>query len=1473
MDSAFDLILASDLAVPHPLPVRSLAELLFAARTGEDDGQVLLAGSLGAEPLDVSLRTLRHAVLALADRLAAEKLAPGSTVALIRLPRTSETLVAVAYLALTAAGYRVLLPMYLERPHLADWLRRSGASLVIWSEEEGLHRSTRDPDRELFRALAEEVSGLGIPARCLIRDLAVPGLLGATAPASPPLDDPRVARMLEATGEATECLLLTTSGTSGRAKLVRYAQGAFLRSAAAWEAAGLFAAGRLAGRGLCLLLAHSMGLRTLWNALWTRQALCLIPPEWFVEQPERARAFLIHQAPAQVSGGPAVYRTLLELGRVFPQLKDACFRNLRGAVSIGAGFDADLAARLRTALGLELHNGFGMTETMLAASTLVRPGGGPAAEELGDPLPGVRLGLEAVEEGGSVPTYRLYVSSPFGALGYLPDDETPLERSGWGEWLRTGDLVTWDGRALRHAGRERDDFVKDGFGVKVPRARFAELYAGLEAPVLHVEGYPVQEEPGLAGLVFVDLPGGDGGAVVDEAVEHRVRSLLEARHEALRPTLEEFEFRHFTLLRFACVAGPPPRTAKGSVARPLIAERHGELLRRLTGPWLRAPGIRALEREPLGISDAIRFAYPRRAALLRVARLDKTFRAGRGDRVTYTEQGHDVEVVDLVGGFGGNLLGHRHPGVIAAARAFLEGDGIPIGDQGSARPEEGGLARRLAQVVSGHTGRSYVVRLASTGAEAVELALAHAFLEWRDRLLRQVAAQKRAFGASHPEAVARLASEVELLLATVRPRVLCLRGAFHGHSLGARSLLSQAKRRVPFAPLLRLEPVFLPPEGDGDLAPVLEASRVTLPALAEIEGEIVPAPLEVSRIIASIAEPILGEGGVTVVSLDLLRRLAALEAPLILDEIQCGLGRSGTFLASEGVVGAYYLFAKALGGGVVKVAATVIERGRFFAELDDYYASTFAGDAFSSTVASAVLEIIDREDVPARARDRGAAVAEALEALAREYPDVIHHVAGRGLIHGLALAPRATEHSLVLRGAEERELLGILAASYLLNVHRVRVLPTLSAPSMLRIEPSAFVDDATLARLSEGLHGLCAALRACDLAGLLAPLMAEDRPAPDAVPWERPRDIIDGRVEPPAPGAVRIGFLHHFVHPERELAALDPTLARCSPTERRALFHRMAVLLDGKPITAYGRNLLGGRIYFHGILVPYDTVWFETQLRAGDVRVAIDRVQEAVDYAAARGCTVAALGAHTSIVTDDGRALLAPAGCRITSGNTFTAAVGAHRIRAACVAAGISPACHEVRLAVVGASGNIGQALCRLLLTGEHRFHGALLVGRRRATLERAREALAADLVAAGVPAPDLAIATDVAAVRDCRVVAVATGTNERLIYPEHLRAGAPVVVGDLSVPGAVSEAARKLPNVHFVALAGAVPVPGAPDFVMSTHSPRGTAFCCAAEGMLLGLEPGETAGLPLVGDLDAHAVRVLHGLGVRHGFLAGGGT
>lgn len=221
--------------------------------------------------------------------------------------------------------------------------------------------------------------------------------------------------------------------------------------------------------------------------------------------------------------------------------------------------------------------------------------------------------------------------------------------------------------------------------------------------------------------------------------------------------------------------------------------------------------------------------------------------------------------------------------------------------------------------------------------------------------------------------------------------IVVVHGAFHGRTYGALSATPQESKQAPFAPLV---------PGFRAVAPEPEALRAAVD----------------ERTAAVLLEPIQGETGVHVLSAELLKaaRAACDEhgAALVFDEIQCGMGRTGTLWAYEqtGVVPDALTAAKALGGGLPIGALITGERLADVLSPGDH-GSTFAGGPVVCAAALVVLELIDDPTLLERVRKSGETLAAALA----ELPHVLA-VRGRGLMLACELDVPAPElvHRLLL---------------------------------------------------------------------------------------------------------------------------------------------------------------------------------------------------------------------------------------------------------------------------------------------------------------------------------------------------------------------------------------------------------------------------------------------------------------------------
>jgi putrescine aminotransferase len=348
------------------------------------------------------------------------------------------------------------------------------------------------------------------------------------------------------------------------------------------------------------------------------------------------------------------------------------------------------------------------------------------------------------------------------------------------------------------------------------------------------------------------------------------------------------------------------------------------------------------------------------------------------------------------GGFGVFLLGHCHPTVVAAVRAQLERN--PLATRLFLNAELGQAAHDLAGITP--PGLDYVF-LTNSGAEATELGLK----------------------------LARLAG---------KRRVVAMQGGFHGKTLGALSVTGRPQYRDPFHPLL--PDVDFVPFGDPEaLRSVLTPDSVVL------------------------LEPVQAEGGVRLAPdgyLGAVRKATdAVGAVLILDEIQSGMGRLGTWWGADsaGVVPDVLLSGKILGGGVMPVGG-VVATAAMFAPLNAdplLHSSTFAGSPLAAAAVSATIAAIDAEGLLDRTRVLGPVVHDlALDAVTRHCPHLVTEVRGQGLLIGIdfATAEAATEF-----------LIGLL------DEH---VIPSysLNSSNVLRLTPPAILDATDLDWLARALN-------------------------------------------------------------------------------------------------------------------------------------------------------------------------------------------------------------------------------------------------------------------------------------------------------------------------------------------------------------------------------------------------------------------
>jgi acetylornithine/succinyldiaminopimelate/putrescine aminotransferase/predicted amino acid dehydrogenase len=788
------------------------------------------------------------------------------------------------------------------------------------------------------------------------------------------------------------------------------------------------------------------------------------------------------------------------------------------------------------------------------------------------------------------------------------------------------------------------------------------------------------------------------------------------------------------------------------------------------------------------------FCRPALAPLLQAIGLDATYVKAEGDYLYYHRGAKLVRVLDLLGGYGANLFGHHHPALVAEARRLLDAK-VPINAQASCRDGAARLAAELCRRVGDH-----VVTFTNSGAETVEAAVKHVHLERH------------------------------------RPIFWAVKGSFHGKTLGA--IQFTWSYRHPYdgmGPRVR----FLDPLDPADLDD----------AFANVDD-----------VAAVFLEPIAGEGGIKPLPFDFILRLqevcARHDIPIVADEIQTGMGRTGAFLACEslGLNPDYVCLGKSLGGGLVKIGALLVRRDRFVDEFSLQHTSTFAEDDFSCGVALKALQVLDDDGLIDRCAAAGEQLIAGLEDIRSRYPDVVEEVRGRGMMVGIQLRDQSEANSHILRMLSQQGHLGHIAAGYMLNVHDIRLAPTLTQPFTLRIEPSAYVRAEELQRACDAFELMCRAISGRSIAHLTGfRFQPADHDVADYS--QTPRAW---RSEPPQ-AISRVAFLGHLLQPE-DILLIEPSLAELEPRALQAYLDDSSRLIDACVFDRLNvRSATGASVDLSFIGLTLTSRQIAQGLEGPDRQWIMKKIEDAVALARKEGNHVIGFGGYTSIISGNCRRVKAD-GIGLTTGNSLTTGMGLLALREAADEIGIDIHCATV--GVIGATGNIAATYAAMIAP---QIEELVLVVRSLASpklkplLTRLRDV---------APRCRVRVVEDIDAISRCQLIVAASNVPEPLIFPRHLADG-PVAICDISLPSDVSDEVRvERPDV-LVIRGGIVRLPCNDDFSIGGIAlPRGHALACMSETLLMGLEGLSSDGS--VGPVTAEGVQRTLRWAEKHGFRLG---
>jgi acetylornithine/N-succinyldiaminopimelate aminotransferase len=311
----------------------------------------------------------------------------------------------------------------------------------------------------------------------------------------------------------------------------------------------------------------------------------------------------------------------------------------------------------------------------------------------------------------------------------------------------------------------------------------------------------------------------------------------------------------------------------------------------------------------------------------------------------------DRRYLDFVSGLGVNALGHAHPRIVKTIREQA-GKLIHVSNL-YYHEYQGELAEKLCTLAGGSSGEKFRAFFSNSGTEAIEGSIKLARL-----------AGHRAGGEA-------------------KSRLVALQGSYHGRTFGALSLTGQDKHRKGFEPLLE---------------------DVTFVGQNDVEG--LRAAVD-DNTCAIVLEPIFGEGGIYECSVEFLRECRAAadrhKAALIFDEIQCGLGRTGTMFAfqSFGVTPDIVAIAKPIAAGL-PLGAFIAKEEFANAISPGQHGTTFGGGPLACRVALEFLAIVEDEKLLENVNKVGAYLQQELKTIV-EKSAAAKEVRGRGFIQGINL--------------------------------------------------------------------------------------------------------------------------------------------------------------------------------------------------------------------------------------------------------------------------------------------------------------------------------------------------------------------------------------------------------------------------------------------------------------------------------------
>ena len=938
--------------------------------------------------------------------------------------------------------------------------------------------------------------------------------------------------------------------------------------------------------------------------------------------------------------------------------------------------------------------------------------------------------------------------------------------------------------------------------------------------------------------------------------------------------------------------------------------------------------------------DYIDFCRPYLGKLLKAIRMDVDFYRGDSNNLFYKKNtGNDVKVLDLLGGFGTGLFGHHHPRLTQVLSGCLIKK-TPFNTQGSCRTKSAVLTKKLSQIMFDSFGHNYITTLTNTGTETVEAAIKHSLRsfgvktklkrnDFQKRIIllkRAVKAEKLIVSNNTLDALStQLRSTYTLTLKELfefvensqktafskKPVFFSLKKAFHGQTCGSVQLTHYQDYREYYEHL-GPETIFIDPDS-ASLKQAIESTTITYWNLKRSRGKLILNSEKHYPISALFVEPVQGEGGVHPLSDKFLiscRKLAdKFKFPLVFDEIQTGMGRTGSFFncIKRNIKPDYCLVAKSLGGGLVKIGAMLVEESLYNDEFGYLHNSTFVEDDLSSAVAIEAIDLLfGKENLMNRCTKMGQFLLDGITEIQKKYPGVIREVRGAGLMIGIEFMRLDNSPSRALRSLSRQNLLVFVITGYFLKEHNIRVAPTMSDHCTMRLLPSALIAEKDCLRFITALGKLCEIIKKQNLYRLTRYIVDQEMPGDKTIINDYSNTKDPAGVILNDTNITKVSFVNHFIQAE-DIKLWDEGFSEFSnESMKKFLLNTWEIMQPCFYDEFLVKSITGAEIIFKYIAISVSSEIFNEKMLNLDIDHIRDLIEKGFDLAVEDGCTMVGFGGYTSILTRNCKTIISEKS-GATTGNALTVSMGLEALE------------HEAKLkeiiienscfAAVGAAGNIGSIYCELmadsvpeilLITrpgGEEKlfpvaekiyFQAISHIWEKNSPVSGIasviKDSISVKNFITGNKDPEeigyelrtllenelgdnipVKIGSDLGLLKNADLILGASNSSDSLIFPEML-SDRPIVICDISVPMDTDQSViDSRPDIDVIQ-GGIAKLPLNPEFkVKGIRLDYSQAFSCMAESMILGLE-GIKENFSY-GEITRELVKEAGRLAKKHGF------